>query len=841
MEEGSAANVSALLEALLKRSVLVDVASEEAFRGFLTDMASAADIAAAQGYIRPERVLRFTLEAFQKSPAVSREKKEHALAIAMAILGDVAAAPETWSDGSGDFGGLAQRLAECIGGASPYAGVAQSAQKLQREFSAWAGGTSVSTAVIDEFAAIAESSGLPALGELARECKRRISPADGAAAPQQGISALAAELSALFSEIIGLLENGAAAHTDFSAYVKRIGAGITAGAVEPLPGFTCKIPVPDIEGSKDLLCEFIAESQDHLSNAENSLLTLEKEPGNPEEINRIFRAFHTIKGSASFMNLEDIRILTHETETMMDMVRKGTLALAPHVVDAILTSIDSTRKLITLLGEQIENNGALKSPYHDVGQQVTLVRQIIAGIAPVKAAVKTPKIGEVLLKETVLIESELSEALKKQGDAGNGKKIGEILVESGLATPGQVERAVQAQQESVQQAQIGDQSIKIAVGKLDNLIDMVGELVISGTQVIQNPLVKNSDNNRLVKDVAQLERIIRDIQDIAMSMRLVPIRPVFQKMVRLVHDVSRKSQKPVEIKLAGEETEIDKNIIDLISDPLMHMVRNSVDHGVEKAEVRSQRGKPETGLVQLNAFHKGGNIVIEVKDDGGGLDRDKILAKARERGLVRDGEVPADAKIYGFIFDAGFSTAEKVTDISGRGVGMDVVKRNIEMLRGKVDISTEKEKGTTFAIRLPLTLAIIDGIVMSVGVERYIAPVASIIEFFSPQTSDIVTVAGQGLMIRFQGNLYQLIKLTELFGVGSEFSGIEGCTVCLVDSDYGKACIAVDRVIGQQQVVIKNLGDRLKDVKGVAGGTILGDGKVGLILDVNGIVEKFRQ
>lgn len=612
-----------------------------------------------------------------------------------------------------------------------------------------------------------------------------------------------------------------------------------AAAVSVSAQYVCKIPTLDLEESGDMICEFIGESNDHLATAEDSLLALENSPGNPEEINKIFRAFHTIKGVSSFLNLEDIRTLTHETETMMDMVRKGTLQLDSSVVDAILGSIDASRKLLVLLDEQVKNGGRISSPYYDVAPQICMVRAIINARQAGADAPPVSPLGQILMQQPVLQEAQLQEALEEQRNVSGQKKIGEILVEKGAVTPAQVERALESQ--TPREGHVIDQSIKIGIQKLDALIEMVGELVITGTQVAHNKVVSGSDDNRLIKDMAQLSRIIREVQDVAMNMRLVPIRPVFQKMMRLVRDVSKKSGKEVEMRLSGEDTEIDKNITDLLSDPLMHMVRNSVDHGIEPADVRLASGKSKGGLVELNAFHRGGNIVIEIRDDGGGLNRDKILKKAKEKGLVKDGDTLSDAKIYSLILEPGFSTADKITDISGRGVGMDVVKRNIEMLRGKIEIESAAGKGTVFAIKLPLTLAIIDGIILSVGVEQYIVPVNSVVEFFGPKQDDITVVAGKGEMVMFHGELYQLVRLDSFFGVGARYKRIEDATACLIESDYGRAALLVDGIIGQQQVVIKSLGEKLKDIDGVSGGTILGDGKVGLILDVNGILQGFRR
>ncbi|MFC2140553.1 chemotaxis protein CheA, partial [Candidatus Auribacterota bacterium] len=339
-----------------------------------------------------------------------------------------------------------------------------------------------------------------------------------------------------------------------------------------------------------------------------------------------------------------------------------------------------------------------------------------------------------------------------------------------------------------------DESIKVKMGKLDNLIDMVGELVIIESQVSQNSLIRDSSDPKLSQDIPQLRRIIHNVQNTAMSMRLVPIKPLFQKMIRLVRDLSKKQGKKIEMRTFGEETEIDKNIIEQISDPLMHMVRNSVDHGIEKSEVRKEKGKDETGIIELNAFHRSGNIVIELKDDGGGLNRDKILKKAKEKGLVKEGEVIPDSKIYTLILEPGFSTADKVTDVSGRGVGMDVVKRNIESLRGKIEIQSEINKGSVFSIKLPLTLAIIEGIVLRIGKESYIIPITAVAEFINPKKEDIVTVQSKGEMIKVRGELFQLIRLNNLFNVKSGVTDIEKATACIVETDYGRVAILVDEL-----------------------------------------------
>jgi two-component system chemotaxis sensor kinase CheA len=317
---------------------------------------------------------------------------------------------------------------------------------------------------------------------------------------------------------------------------------------------------------------------------------------------------------------------------------------------------------------------------------------------------------------------------------------------------------------------------------------------------------------------------------------------VFQKMARLVRDLSKKQEREVEFVVSGEDTELDKNVVDKIGDPLVHMVRNAVDHGIESDVAdRVKLGKPEMGRIELRAFHKGGNICIEIEDDGRGLDREAILAKAISRGLLREGENPSDRDLFALIFEAGFSTAKQVTDISGRGVGMDVVRRNIEELRGTVDISSSPGKGSTFSIKLPLTLAIIEGMVIRVGEEHYIIPTLSVVRLLRPQSTDITHVFDRGEMLAFEGNHLPLFRLAGLFDVDGAKARPEEAMVVVVEDEGRKVGLMADELLGQQSIVIKSLGETMQGTDGVAGGAIMSNGNVALILDVAGIVRVAHQ
>jgi len=599
---------------------------------------------------------------------------------------------------------------------------------------------------------------------------------------------------------------------------------------EPEEKFSPQVPVLDLSEGTEILTDFTAEAFDHLTAAEDAIMALENNPDDKASVDSIFRAFHTIKGVAGFLDLKDIKTLAHQAETVLDMVRKDVLTFEGGVTDIAFASIDGLRKLLILLNEQMSNNGTLQSAYYEVTPLIEQLQEIMSGKSVQTPSVKK-KVGEILVDQGDVTSEELTAALNIQKTSGSDKKVGEILQDMKAVSTKDVDKALNVQKGTA------EGSIKIRIDKLDSLIELVGELVISETQVVQNPKIRTINDHRIGKDMAELDRITRQLQEIAMGMRLVPVKPTFQKMLRIIRDLSKKIGKDVDVKLIGEETEIDKNMVELISDPLVHMVRNAIDHGIEKKSVREAKGKISKGQVALSAFHKGGNVVVEIRDDGAGLNKETILKKAVKNGIIKEGEFLEDHRIYNLVFEPGFSTAEKVTDVSGRGVGMDVVKRNIEQLRGKVDISSEQDKGSIFSIQLPITLAIIEGIILMVNMERYILPINSIIEFVQPSNESLTNVAGKGEIYSVHGKTYSLLRLHEHFGVESKLENFEDMTICLVESDYGQACLVVDELLGQQQVVIKNLGEKLKDAKGISGGAILGDGRVGLILDVNGIVE----
>ncbi|HEX7529620.1 MAG TPA: chemotaxis protein CheA, partial [Pyrinomonadaceae bacterium] len=378
-------------------------------------------------------------------------------------------------------------------------------------------------------------------------------------------------------------------------------------------------------------------------------------------------------------------------------------------------------------------------------------------------------------------------------------------------------------------------SIKVDTAKLDFLVDAVGEMVIAQSLIKHNPDLAKLQSAALTRNIAQLSRITSEVQKTAMSMRMVPVGTLFRKMARLVRDLCKKSGKQAELVTFGDDTELDRNIVEELADPLMHMLRNALDHGVETPEQRIASGKPAMAKVELRAAHQGGHILIEIRDDGRGINRDAVLRKAVERGIVQKGANLADSDVFSLIFEPGFSTAEKVTDISGRGVGMDVVKRQIQKLRGVIETQSIAGQGTTFRLKLPLTLAIIDGLVVGVGEERYIVPIFTVKEMLRPGPGIVSTIENTREIALIRDRVLPVVRLHRRFGVKPTSEDPQESLLIIAESQETEFCLLVDRLIGKQEVVIKSLGESLQDIHGVAGGAILGDGRVALILEMNAL------
>ena len=629
------------------------------------------------------------------------------------------------------------------------------------------------------------------------------------------------------------------------------------------PGDAEEMIIPDDDAP--MVLDFIAEAAEHIEAAEAGLLELENAPDDTEAINTIFRGFHTIKGMAGFLNLTEIGSLAHVSENLLDLSRQGKLQLVGANMDVVFESIDLLKKMSTDLQDAIEAGTSVPSQ-PQLSEIVARINDCAEGKTPASTAAVTSQTAEATkTAETVskAVSQDAEETVSQnpitRDSAGKNPETAQVQEDKSepgpepethpatpvdqAQTPGSRETEAQAAEQVKQQTaakvkQIPDEKIKVSTNRLDELVNMAGELVIAQSMVSQQANVELGDDHPLCTKISHQGKIVRELQELSMLMRMVPIQGVFGKMARLVRDLSRKSGKQINFKTHGEETELDRNVVDQISDPLVHMVRNSIDHGIEaSAEDRVAAGKQPAGVVQLRAFHQAGNIVIEIEDDGRGLDKEKILAKAIKNGVVDSGQELSDAEIYKLIFHAGLSTAEKITSISGRGVGMDVVKKNIEALRGKIEITSEKGKGTTFSIRLPLTLAIIEGQVIRIGSQKYIIPILSIERCLRPSKEQLSTVQTRGEMAHVQGELLPMVRLYRQFGVKPDSEEPTESSLVVVEEDGKKGAIMVDELLDQQQTVIKSLGESFGEIKGVSGGAIMGDGRVSLILDVPGLLE----
>ncbi|MBF0530648.1 MAG: chemotaxis protein CheA, partial [Deltaproteobacteria bacterium] len=590
--------------------------------------------------------------------------------------------------------------------------------------------------------------------------------------------------------------------------------------------------------------------------------------------------------------------LTHEVENLLDEIRHERLQISPTFIDVILDAVDILKKMIAELKYRAET-GESETVEYDLPAFLERIKAIQQGdfsedSEPERSPFGGMKIGEILVAQGLLTEADLEQIISRQQQTrlkqlgemllasgrisqedldealrfqmeSDGKKLGQLLIETGKADPNLISTmvgeqkklreqrlgelliiekqadardvavALREQKKATEGSSVAGSTVKVDTIKLDGLVDLVGELVIAQSLVSSNDRISSLKDQKLLRDLNHMSRITSELQRTAMSMRMVPIRQTFQKMIRLVRDLSRKSGKLVDLEMKGEDTEIDRNMVDTIYDPLVHMVRNSMDHGIELPPLREKRSKPPTGHILLSAFHQGGNIVIQIEDDGQGLDQTKILAKAVERGLIGPEDHLSQTAIFNLIFQPGFSTAEKVTDVSGRGVGMDVVKKTIEKLRGKVEIQSQLDLGSTITLRLPLTLAIIDGMIVRVGENRYILPTVAIRESFRPGPQDYFTIKGQGELIKVRENLLPLVRLGEVLQSGNTFDDPTQALVVVVENEGERRCLMVDEVLGKQEIVIKSLGERMKHIKALAGGSIMGDGRVGLILDVSGL------
>lgn len=710
----------------------------------------------------------------------------------------------------------------------------------------------------------------------------------------------------------------------------------------------------------------IVESRELLQDMEDSLLRIESEADQSESINAIFRAAHTIKGSAGLFGLDDIVAFTHVLESVLDHVRGGKLEIDSELVALFLLCGDH---MATLVSHVESGTDALSEDERLAGsalvEKLSLHLDVRQSAAPQHSAVATPseprvensggglvdndnwhislrfsrdvlrngmdplsffrylgtlgeivrittisdamppaaemdaescylgyeinfksaadkaaiegvfdfvhddcdihilpphsrvadfvemikdlpeedlRLGEILVRCGTLTRHELEMVLEIQAQQDarvenasgeHQKHLGEIAVELGMVQPEVVEAALEKQKQTKDTKAKQQQLVRVDAEKLDLLINLIGELVIAGAGV--NILAQHSGQPALLESVSTLGRLVEEVRDSALNLRMVQIGDTFNRFQRVVRDVSKDLGKDIALLIGGAETELDKMVVEKIGDPLTHLVRNSMDHGIENAELRAQRGKPAQGTVRLNAYHESGSIVIEVSDDGGGLNHERILAKAIEKGIVAPNQALSEQEVFRLIFEAGFSTADKVSNISGRGVGMDVVRRNIEALRGNIEIESQYTVGTTIRIRLPLTLAIIDGFLVGVGDSSFVIPLDMVVECVEMSEQDRQALSERNY-VNLRNEVLPFIRLRDLFETGGEAQRRENIVV--VQYAGHKAGLVVDGLLGEFQTVIKPLGSIFQHLQGIGGSTILGSGEVALILDVPSLVQQ---
>jgi two-component system, chemotaxis family, sensor kinase CheA len=557
----------------------------------------------------------------------------------------------------------------------------------------------------------------------------------------------------------------------------------------------------------EMLERFLLEGDEQLEKVEQALLNLEKTTDSEIDIEEAFRNLHSFKGNCGFIGQAELEGLSHLAENILGAIKDKMIIPGKQNIPTLLYVIDVMRNALADLSAggrgEIENASLFSDMLDDLIPADVREKSL--------RPVITEKQALWLLRENTTSDPPPSEPIERQDDKPDAPAF--------------------------KSRSVFRQDIRVDLGKLDLLINLVGEMVIAESMVTKNPDLKGHEFENFERAAAHLNKIVRDLQDVALSVRMIPIAGVFRKMIRLVHDLSIKADKKIDLELRGEDTEIDKTVAELIADPLVHLVRNSIDHGIELPGDRLAAGKSETGSILLEARHEGGEVWIIIRDDGRGLSRPRILNKGIENGLVQgDGSDLSDQDVYNLIFEPGFSTAEKITDISGRGVGMDVVKKNIERIKGRVDVYSQPGLGTTFVLRIPLTLAIMDGMLVRVGRNRYSIPLLSIRESIQVKADQItVTMDGQEV-VRVREELLPVLRLHELHKIEPDQRDLTNGLLVLLEGHGEAFCLFVDEILGEHQTVIKGLSGYLGDVRGVSGCTILGDGEVSLILDVGGLV-----
>ena len=630
-----------------------------------------------------------------------------------------------------------------------------------------------------------------------------------------------------------------------------------------------------MDDMQELLEDFLVESFELIEQIDHDLVELESNPDDLELLNRIFRVAHTVKGSSSFLNFDTLTKLTHHMEDVLNKARHGELKITADVMDVVLKSVDMMKGLLV----SIRDNGNDSSSGIDISQiclQLTAISEgqspTSATPAPEPAAADIPPsaIPEDIDPNTLSedqINAEIERLLKVRKAEDEARRAAKASGAAPAAAPEPAPAAAPDKPDTADKpaaaakpagdganapakasANASDQTIRVEVGRLDYLMNLVGELVLSKNRLltIYNDVEERYDGEQFLEElnqvVSSLSLVTTDVQLAVMKTRMQPVAKVFNKFPRVVRDIGRDLNKQIDLIISGEETELDKSIVEEIGDPLTHIIRNSCDHGIEDPATRKAAGKPEKGTIELKAYNEGNHIVIEIIDDGKGIDADAIRIKAVERGIISENEADtmSNKEIYSIIFRPGFSMAAKVTNISGRGVGMDVVKTNVEKLHGVIDIDSEVGKGTTLKLKIPLTLAIIQSLLVGTQEEIYAIPLANVNETVRVPVDNIYTIEGKNVL-RLRDEVLSLVRLSDLFGVKQVLESGDQTYVVVISVAETKLGIIVDNLIGQEEIVIKSLGSYLANIDGIAGGTIRGDGRVTLIVDVGVIMDMAKE
>ena len=635
-----------------------------------------------------------------------------------------------------------------------------------------------------------------------------------------------------------------------------------------------------MDDMKEIMEDFLIEAFELIEQIDHDLVELEANPEDLELLNRIFRVAHTVKGSSSFLNFDVLTELTHHMEDVLNKARKGELKITPDIMDVVLESVDMMKGLL----ESIRDNGSDAAAGIDIKNICVRLTQISEGEAPSAAAeapaapapepVKepepatpaeeaAPEVSDAELSKLSdsEVEAEIERLLKvrkaedqaRRASKGIAPKSPEEIAPATSAAPAPAAKPAPSRERdadkkvpaaSSSSAVAQEQTIRVEVKRLDHLMNLIGELVLGKNRLLKiyDDVEERYEGEKFLEElnqvVSSLSLVTTDIQLAVMKTRMLPIAKVFNKFPRMIRDLSRELGKQIDLEISGEETELDKSIVEEIGDPLVHIIRNSCDHGIEDPETRKAMGKPEKGLVQLKAYNEGNHIVVEIVDDGKGLDADMLKAKSIEKGIIteREADAMSEKEAFGLIFKPGFSTAAKVTNVSGRGVGMDVVKTNIEKLNGIIDIESEVGKGTVMKLKIPLTLAIIQSLLVGTQEEFYAIPLASVLETVRVPIDDIYTIDGKNVL-RLRDEVLSLVRLSDVFGVEKVFDGGDHTYVVIIGVAEAKLGIIVDTLVGQEEIVIKSMGDYLQNIPGIAGATIRGDGRVTLIIDVGAMME----